>query len=146
MRSRTPTCRSISQLLLHERTSTAGTHSVSHLPIPRLMPSSITCTSPIPLLSIHTASFRGNILRLEQDVVQVTLLRLGKYIDELYISKQPILPGLAHRAFTMNVISKYTMATSFGSLSKPNFNESLVEVDPPECQHGAYHPSFSINV
>ena len=66
---------------------------------------------------------RGNILRLEQEVIQATLLRLCERMDEFRTSKQPMPLGLAYRAFTTDVISKYTMATSFGFLDKPDFNE-----------------------
>ena len=143
MGSRTPTCRSISQPLLHERTSTAGTHSFSHLPTPRLIQLSMTCTSPAPLLLIYTGSFSSSIPRLEQAVILMTLLRLRKHIDEFDTSKQPVALGLAHRAFTMSVISKYTIATSFVFLSKSDLNERPAQIASPEC-HGTNHPSFSI--
>ena len=48
---------------------------------------------------------------------------------------------MAHLALNINVISKYTITTSFASLSKPDFKEGLIEVDPPEC-HGAHDPSL----
>ena len=67
---------------------------------------------------------RGNILRLEQEVIQETLIRLCKRLDEFRTSGQPMPLGVAYRAFTTDVISKYTMATSFGFLDKPDFNET----------------------
>lgn len=45
-------------------------------------------------------------------------------MDEFRTSGQPMPLGVAYRAFTTDVISKYTMGTSFGFLDKPDFNET----------------------
>ncbi|KAF6225448.1 hypothetical protein HO133_009448 [Letharia lupina] len=67
---------------------------------------------------------RGNILHLEQEVIGETLRKLCKRIDEFRGTGKPMPIGVAYRAFTTDVISKYTMATSFGFLDEPDFKET----------------------
>lgn len=74
--------------------------------------------------SIAPYFLRGNILRLEHEVIGETLQKLCNRMDEFRTSGQPMPLGVAYRAFTTDVISKYTMGTSFGFLDKPDFNET----------------------
>lgn len=70
---------------------------------------------------------RGMVLRLEQNVIHETLLKLCMRIEEFKKSGQPMPLGLAYRAFTTDVISKYTMSASFDFVDRPDFNEQWFE-------------------
>lgn len=66
---------------------------------------------------------RGMILRLEKDVIQKTVEKLCKRIEDFQTSKRPLPIGTAYRAFTTDVITDYTMGTSFNFLDRPDFYE-----------------------
>lgn len=95
-------------------------------------PESSSNTADHELHKLRTAAIapyfqRGMVLRLEQSVIHGLLQKLCKRVEEFQKSKMPMPLGLAYRAFTTDVISKYTMSASFGFLDRPDLNETWFE-------------------
>ncbi|KAI9748899.1 MAG: hypothetical protein M1835_001689, partial [Candelina submexicana] len=77
--------------------------------------------------SVASYFSRGMILRLEKEVIQKAVEKLCKRIEGFKTSKEPLPLGTAYRAFTTDVITDYTMGTSFNFMDRPDFYEQWFE-------------------
>lgn len=66
---------------------------------------------------------RGMIISLEKDVIQKTVEKLCKRIEDFKVSKKAMPLGTAYRAFTTDVITEYTMGTTFDFLEREDFHQ-----------------------
>ena len=92
---------------------------------------------------------RGMILRLEKEVIQKIVEKLCRRIEHYKGSKEPLPLGTAYRAFTTDIITEYTMGTSFNFLDRPDFYEKWFDefLENVKLVHTVTHypwlPSFA---